>query len=98
MRRVISVLSLAVLCLLCTACGWTKPVPLPEEDAISEAPALTRDLPVAEALPYGAFLETHREADGSAVQYARSNKYQPSEFSLVRRWENGGWTDWTGND
>ena len=47
MRRVISVLSLAVLCLLCTACGWTKPVPLPEEDAISEAPALTRDLPVA---------------------------------------------------
>ena len=54
MRRVISVLSLAVLCLLCTACGWTKPVPLPEEDAISEAPALTRDLPVAEALQRGA--------------------------------------------
>lgn len=50
------------------------------------------------ALPYGAFLETHREADGSAVQYARSNKYQPSEFSLVRRWENGGWTDWVDND
>lgn len=50
------------------------------------------------ALPYGAFLETHREADGSAVQYARSNKYQPSEFSLVRRWENGGWTDWADND
>lgn len=192
MRRVISVLSLAVLCLLCTACGWTKPVPLPEEDAISEAPALTRDLPVTEALqkgkvesilvvgdsisdgntdddcvwsqedrtaiahepegtaqpedfasvtclgcnredlsgdtapgdvngagealyplgvswyytwntfapalPYGAFLETHREADGSAVQYARSNKYQPTEFSLVRRWENGGWTDWADND
>lgn len=54
MRRVISVLSLAVLCLLCTACGWTKPVPLPEEDAISEAPALTRSLPVAEALQRGA--------------------------------------------
>lgn len=53
MRRVISVLSLAVLCLLCIACGWTKPVPLPEEDAISEAPALTRDLPVAEALQKG---------------------------------------------
>lgn len=50
------------------------------------------------ALPYGAFLETHREADGSTVQYARSNKYQPSEFSLVRRWENGGWTDWADND
>ena len=49
-------------------------------------------------LPYGAFLETHREADGSAVQYARSNKYQPTEFSLVRRWENGGWTDWADND
>lgn len=192
MRRVISVLSLAVLCLLCTACGRTEPVPLPEEDAISEAPALTRDLPVAEALqkgevesilvvgdsisdgntddgcvwsqedrtaiahepmgtaqpedfasvtclgcnredlsgdtapgdvngagealyplgvswyytwntftpalPYGAFLETHREADGSAVQYARTDKYQPTEFSLVRRWENGGWTDWTDND
>lgn len=192
MRRVISVLSLAVLCLLCTACGWTKPVPLPEEDAVSEAPALTRDLPVAEALqrgavqsilvigdsisdgntddgcvwgqedrtaiahepegtaqpedfasvtclgcnradlsgdtapgdvngagealyplgaswyytwntftpalPYGAFLETHREADGSAVQYARTDKYQPTEFSLVRRWENGGWTDWADND
>lgn len=192
MRRVISVLSLAVLCLLCTACGWTKPVPLPEEDAISEAPALTRDLPVAEALqrgavqsilvigdsisdgntdddcvwgqedraaiahepegtaqpedfasvtcigcnrddlsgetapdamdasgdplyplgiswyftwhdftstlPHGAFLETHREADGSTVQYARTDKYQPTEFSLVRRWENGGWTDWADND
>ena len=49
-------------------------------------------------LPYGAFLETHREADGSAVQYARSNKHQPTEFSLVRRWENGGWTDWADND
>lgn len=36
MRRFISTLSLAVLCLLCTACGWTKPVPLPEE-ASSEA-------------------------------------------------------------
>ena len=192
MRRVISVLSLAVLCLLCTACGWTKPVPLPEEDAISEAPALTRSLPVAEALqkgevesilvvgdsisdgntddgcvwsqedrtaiahepegtaqpedfasvtclgcnredlsgdtapgdvngagealyplgvswyytwntftpalPYGAFLEAHREVDGSTVQYARTDKYQPTEFSLVRRWENGGWTDWADND
>ena len=182
MRRVISVLSLAVLCLLCTACGWTKPVPLPEEDTISEVPALTRSLPVAKvlqkgavqsilvigdsisdgstddgcvwsqedtaqpedfasvtcigcnrddlsgetapdamdasgdplyplgvswyytwntftpALPYGAFLETHREADGSTVQYARTDKYQPTEFSLVRRWENGGWTDWADND
>ena len=54
MRRVISVLSLAVLCLLCIACGWTKPVSLPEEDAISEVPALTRDLPVAKALQRGA--------------------------------------------
>lgn len=54
--------------------------------------------PFTPALPHGAFLETHREADGSAVQYARSNKYQPTEFSLVHRWENGGWTDWTGND
>lgn len=50
------------------------------------------------ALPYGAFIETHRAADGSTVQYARTDKYQPTEFSLVRRWENGGWTDWADND
>lgn len=192
MRKIISALLVAALCLLCTACSRTEPVPLPEEDAISEAPALTRDLPVAEALqkgevesilvvgdsisdgntddgcvwgqedrtaiahepegtaqpedfasvtclgcnreglsgdtapdamdasgdplyplgiswyftwhdftstlPHGAFLETHREADGSTVQYARTDKYQPTEFSLVRRWENGGWTDWADND
>lgn len=49
-------------------------------------------------LPHGAFIETHRAADGSAVQYARTDKYQPTEFSLVRRWENGGWTDWADND
>lgn len=48
-------LTLAVLTLLlCIACGWTKPVSLPEEDAISEVPALTRDLPVAKALQRGA--------------------------------------------
>lgn len=50
------------------------------------------------ALPNGAFFETHRTADGSTVQYARTDKYQPTEFSLVRRWENGGWTDWADND
>ena len=54
--------------------------------------------PFTSALPYGAFFETHRTADGSAVQYARTDKYQPTEFSLVRHWENGGWTDWTDND
>lgn len=188
MRRVISVLSLAVLCLLCTACGWTKPVPLPEEASSEASTVITveeqlslfeRQSDFADALrageirsilvigdsisdgstddgcvwgqedrtaiahepmgtaqpedfasvtcigcnrddlsgetapdamdasgdplyplgiswyftwhdftstlPHGAFLETHREADGSTVQYARTDKYQPTEFSLVRR-------------
>lgn len=54
MRRFISVWFAAALCLLCAACGRTEPAPLPEEDAVSEAPALTRSLPVAEALQRGA--------------------------------------------
>lgn len=60
--------------------------------------ALHRLRPVPGGQGWVKFLRAQAEADGSAVQYARSNKYQPSEFSLVRRWENGGWTDWTGND
>lgn len=48
-------------------------------------------------LPYGAFLETHRGEDGTAVQYARSCKYQPTQFSYIRRWENGQWSPWAEN-
>ena len=60
MRRVISVLSLAVLCLLCTACGPSRTASDSEEarDAAREepaavVPALTRSLPVAKALQKG---------------------------------------------
>ena len=90
MRRVISVLSLAVLCLLCTACG-------PSRAAAGNRLILT-DENATDGQGWVKFLRAQAEADGSTVQYARSNKYQPSEFSLVRRWENGGWTDWTDND
>lgn len=53
--------------------------------------------PFTDQLPYGAFLETHRGEDGSAVQYARACKYQPTPFSYVRSWENGRWSAWAEN-
>lgn len=90
MRRFISVWFAAALCLLCTACG-------PSRAAAGNRLILT-DENATDGQGWVKFLRAQAEADGSAVQYARSNKYQPTEFSLVRRWENGGWTDWTGND
>lgn len=61
MRRFISVWFAAALCLLCTACGLSRTASDSEEarDAAREepaavVPALTRSLPVAEALQRGA--------------------------------------------
>ena len=60
MRRFISVWFAAALCLFCTACGPSRTASDSEEarDAAREepaavVPALTRDLPVAEALQKG---------------------------------------------
>lgn len=53
--------------------------------------------PFTDQLPYGAFFETHREADGTAVQYARNSKYLPTGLSLVRHWQDEHWSDWAEN-
>lgn len=46
------------------------------------------------ALPNGAFIETHRNEDGTAVQYARNHGFQQDRFSYARTYENGAWSEW----
>ena len=50
--------------------------------------------PFTNALPSGAYLETHRDAD-TAVQYAYDSPLVGQEpFVLVRTWQDGAWSDW----
>lgn len=47
------------------------------------------------ALPHGAFIETHRDSGGTAVQYARSTQYHKTTFAYIRTWQDGAWSGWS---
>lgn len=49
--------------------------------------------PFTDELPYGAFIETHRNSDGTGEQFARA-QYGSDLISLSRNYANGRWSPW----